>query len=74
MITRRQFQKLSFSSLFLSGIKGCVNLDRTELKLNSPVANPETFILWERGYLPGENQGILQLVAAWKRFTGRKLI
>lgn len=73
MITRRKFQKLSFFSLLLSSLKGCNKLDKSDLKLNSAVANPETFILWERGYLPGENQGILQLVAAWKQLTGKKV-
>jgi multiple sugar transport system substrate-binding protein len=73
MLTRRQFKKLSFWSLFLYSLKGCANLDRDDVKLNSAVANRELYILWERGYLPEENQGILQLVEEWQRLTGKKV-
>ncbi|MBD2356522.1 carbohydrate ABC transporter substrate-binding protein [Tolypothrix sp. FACHB-123] len=72
MLTRRQFKKISFWSLFLSGLKGCVNVNITDVKLNAD-ASPELFILWERGYLSVENQGILQLVEQWQLHTGKKV-
>ncbi|MCF4965623.1 ABC transporter substrate-binding protein [Nostoc sp. CMAA1605] len=73
MLTRRRFQKLSFLSLFLSTLKGCGNVDRTDIKVNSVATNPELFILWERGYLAEENQGILELVAEWQQNTGKRV-
>lgn len=73
MLTRRKFQKLSFLSLFLYSLKGCANVDRADVKLNSVAANQELFILWERGYLAEENQGILQLVEEWQQITGKKV-
>lgn len=75
MLTRRQFEKLSFLSLIYS-LKQCSSLDRSHLSYkSSPTASEasEIFILWERGYLAEETQGILQLSEEWQKISGNKI-
>lgn len=71
MLTRRQFKKICFLSL-LYGLKSCSNLRQPDWNVE---ASPKSdlFILWERGYLPEENQGILQLIEEWQQITGKKV-
>ncbi|BAY59955.1 putative transporter [Calothrix brevissima NIES-22] len=72
MLTRRQFKKLFFWSLLFSGVKSCTYSKKTDVRVNSATSQ-ELFILWERGYLSEENQGIMQIVADWQRYTGQKV-
>ncbi|MBD2204717.1 MULTISPECIES: ABC transporter substrate-binding protein [unclassified Calothrix] len=72
MLTRRQFKKLFFLSLLFSGVKSCTHSKKTDERVNSATSQ-ELFILWERGYLSEENQGIMQIVAGWQRYTGQKV-
>ncbi|HEY9825041.1 MAG TPA: ABC transporter substrate-binding protein [Stenomitos sp.] len=72
MLTRRKFQKLSFLSL-LAFLKGCSSSNEPNLHYQSTLKNTELLILWERGYLPEESKGIIELVQEWQHLSRKKV-
>lgn len=71
MLTRRKFTKLGFFSLGL-GLASCTqHQSQTNLNLVQVSSDADLVIWWEQGFLPEENEQLIQLVRKWEQATQR---
>lgn len=73
MLSRRDFSRLSLFTLGL-GLTNCSRLSpQADLPVSKTLDNADLTIWWEQGFLPEENEQILQLVKAWETQSGRRV-
>ncbi|MGG6298328.1 ABC transporter substrate-binding protein [Leptolyngbya sp. AN02str] len=70
MITRRNFTRLSLFGLGL-GLANCSAPSQlASVNTNTQADNEDLVIWWEQGFLPEENEQVIQLVRNWERQSG----
>lgn len=70
MITRRDFTRLSLFGVGL-GLTNCNVQQPSSILSSTPVAaRSDLTIWWEQGYLPEENEQIIQIVRNWEQQSG----
>ncbi len=71
MLTRRKFAKLGLFSLGL-GLASCrQRYSQSNLNLAHASSDADLVIWWEQGFLPEENEQLIQLVHKWEQETKR---
>lgn len=71
MVSRRDFTRLSLFSLGL-GLANCSRIsNQSDINLPKAVDQADLVIWWEQGFLPEENEQIIQLVRTWEKQSGR---
>ncbi|NJR65568.1 MAG: carbohydrate ABC transporter substrate-binding protein [Leptolyngbyaceae cyanobacterium CRU_2_3] len=68
MITRRDFTRLSLVGLGL-GLANCTTLSQTPTFTNAS-EQADLVIWWEQGFLPEENEQVIQIVRNWEKQSG----
>lgn len=70
MLTRRNFTRLSFVGLGV-GLANCsANTHLTALNTGQSKENIDLSIWWEQGFLPEENEQVVQVVKRWEQQSG----
>ncbi|MBI4737973.1 carbohydrate ABC transporter substrate-binding protein [Candidatus Woesearchaeota archaeon] len=70
MITRRDFTRLSLFGLGL-GLANCTNRSQpSSLNTKSSAEQADLVIWWEQGFLPEENEQVIQIVQNWEKQSG----
>lgn len=70
MITRRDFTRLSLFGLGV-GLASCTARSQTSsFSTNAPAERADLVIWWEQGFLPEENEQVIQLVRNWEKTSG----
>lgn len=74
MITRRNFTRLSLFGLGFS-LANCTSPTQrsTPIADLGVAAHPDLTIWWEQGFLPEENEQVVQIVRNWERETGLRV-
>lgn len=73
MITRRDFTRLSLFGLGFS-LANCTSRSQLHtLDINSPSDRADLTIWWEQGFLPEENELVVQIVRKWEQQSGLKV-
>lgn len=71
MLTRRDFTRLSLAGLGL-GLANCATRPQT-LSSNLSDEDAELLIWWEQGFLPEENEQVIQIVRNWEKQSDRRV-
>lgn len=69
MITRRNFTRLSLFGLGL-GLANCSNHAQAPINTQFSSEEADLVIWWEQGFLPEENEQVIQIVRDWEKQTG----
>jgi multiple sugar transport system substrate-binding protein len=73
MITRRNFTRLSLFGLGL-GLTNCKRQSNlSNMSINIPPKPTHLTIWWEQGFLPEENEQVIQIVERWEKQSGLKV-
>lgn len=72
MLTRRDFTRLSLFGLGL-GLANCTTHSPSSFNLNLSAENSELLIWWEQGFLPEENEQMIQIVRNWEKESGQRV-
>ncbi|MBE9182746.1 carbohydrate ABC transporter substrate-binding protein [Oculatella sp. LEGE 06141] len=70
MITRRDFSRLSLFGLGL-GLASCTARSQPSSLSTTPLSDQADLVIWwEQGFLPEENEQVIQLVHNWEKQSG----
>jgi multiple sugar transport system substrate-binding protein len=73
MLTRRDFTRLSLFSLGL-GLANCAHVSgQPDINIGTTSETADLTIWWEQGFLPEENEKILQIIQQWEKLSEQKV-
>lgn len=70
MVTRRDFTRLSLFGLGL-GLASCTARSQTSSFISANAEEADLVIWWEQGFLPEENEQVIQIVRGWEKQSGK---